>query len=119
MLANSGGKEAEEDAAQILFACNVALSADPTMYEKMKISNRVSFADCANALVRATELLDTTIVVPPGYSLLAQAEQNAQAESKQPSQPQAESNLPLLPEKPSILPAPAKPNASTKIENAN
>jgi hypothetical protein len=52
MLAKGGGKEDEEDAAQFLFAYNVALSADPTMYEKMKISNGVSPADCANSLVK-------------------------------------------------------------------
>jgi hypothetical protein len=47
LLAKGGGKEAE---AQFLFAYNVALSADPTKHEKMKINNRVSPADCANAL---------------------------------------------------------------------
>jgi hypothetical protein len=125
MLAKCCGKEAEKDAAQFLFAYNVALSEDPTIYERLKISIEVSPTDVANALVKAIELLETTIAVPPDYILPAQAEAepnagtkleyvnvlNAkdvdvppdnvlQAESKQPSQPQAESKLPLLPKQP-------------------
>jgi hypothetical protein len=122
--AKGGGKEAEEDAAQFLFAYNVALSADPTMHEKLKIKNRVSPADCANALKIATELLDTKIVVPPAYSLLAQPENSAPAESKQSSkpqvQPQVESKPPWQPEKPLVeqsTPAESKQPTQPQVES--
>jgi hypothetical protein len=77
MLAKGGGKEAEEDSAQFLFAYNVALSADPTIYEKMKNSTEVSPTDVVNAQVKATEFLDTTTVIPPDNILPAKVEPDA------------------------------------------
>jgi hypothetical protein len=47
ILAKGGGKEAEEDAAQFLFAYNLALATDPKLTEKLRNAVEIPCVKCS------------------------------------------------------------------------